>query len=93
MIIMIIISFLNRFVKTILETNNVTPPGSEHIYDLDNPYGAKTKVSIYEYIYLHHTYIPTYILTIYDFACVNACTCINARTYYVGIYIYNLTGK
>jgi len=33
-----------RFVKTILEKNKVTPPGSKDIYDLDNPYGAKTKV-------------------------------------------------
>lgn len=33
-----------RFVKAILEKNFITPPVNENIYDLDNPYGAKTKV-------------------------------------------------
>jgi hypothetical protein len=33
-----------RFVKAILEKNVITPPVNENIYDLDNPFGAKTKV-------------------------------------------------
>lgn len=33
-----------RFVKAILEKNVITPPVPENIYDLDNPFGAKTKV-------------------------------------------------
>ena len=35
-----------RFVTAILETNKITPPEKENIYDLENPYGAKTKVSM-----------------------------------------------
>ena len=33
-----------RFVTAILERNLITPPSKENIYDLENPFGAKTKV-------------------------------------------------
>jgi hypothetical protein len=33
-----------RFVTAILESNFITPPIKENIYDLENPYGSKVKV-------------------------------------------------
>jgi hypothetical protein len=41
-----------RFVKAILEKNVITPPANENIYDLDNPFGAKTKVTSVTFIFV-----------------------------------------
>lgn len=33
-----------RFVTAILKINSISPPEKDKIYDLENPFGAKTKV-------------------------------------------------
>lgn len=33
-----------RFVRAILEANQITPPQSDMIFDLENPFGPKVKV-------------------------------------------------